>query len=108
MISDGNRLSSIDGSIFKPLESLTELRLFLNQLEKLDDDTFVHLSRLQVLRLWSNRISLIGRNFLNNFQSLKELELRDNLCVDRDFRNVMENIDFVREQLEPCFPELKN
>ncbi|XP_075234982.1 G-protein coupled receptor rickets [Lycorma delicatula] len=75
----GNRITSLEGKLFKGLNQLHDLLLSHNLITKVPRDAFHGLTRLQVLDLENNRISDIHSDAFLAFNQLEDLNLGNNI-----------------------------
>ncbi|CAG9811906.1 unnamed protein product [Chironomus riparius] len=124
---DYNGLRTIQPQWFVSLPALRDLHLNANNLRVLPADSFNNLN-ITYLSIRGNRISTINSNsfgrslnliesfyaidnqinaidreFFDQALGLDMLYLLNNVCVDRNFREVFENREYVNEELSQCF-----
>jgi Leucine-rich repeat (LRR) protein len=75
-------------SKFKGLANLMNFNLGLNQLRSLHRDTFKDNVKLIGIYLYDNQITSLHPEMFSHLNDLKSLDLRGNVCVNKDFWNV--------------------
>jgi Leucine-rich repeat (LRR) protein len=113
----GNLLTTLPPKLFAPLEMLEMLNLGDNQIHTLDENLlensvnmidfsiwenrlstvpekfFVNNQKLESISLGVNKIKLLGVNLFDGLESLKTVDLSDNLCVNAIFSRGQDNKD---------------
>lgn len=74
-------LISISANDLRPFPSLLYLDLHGNELTSIDEDLFKYTPNLKLVSLFRNQIRHIGRNFVNNLNSLVVLYPHRNPCI---------------------------
>jgi hypothetical protein len=85
------------------LKNLRTLLLSQNNLNRIPGDTFKHNPEIQMLSLQFNNLNAVGRSFLDNLPNLRYLEIRHNICINRDIFVQQIGVDAARAELENCF-----
>lgn len=99
---NNNKIKVIGVGTFEQLKNLVKVDLSMNKITSLPKNLFQTNMHLQAIYLSSNRISSMSNKMFNSLAYLKFLYLNDNLCVDRSFDNVRDNIGFVHKALILC------
>ena len=73
-----NKLTHLDGGVFRDLRNLFELNLSYNQLVSIDQDVFTGLGSLRILNLHANNLVGLSVDDLSELTDLRRLILTDN------------------------------
>lgn len=74
---------------FGDLGRLERIYLHDNQIQELGEDVFTHLGCLRLLELSNNLINSIHPKAFDPLKSLEDLRLRRNVCINKDWNNLM-------------------
>lgn len=101
-----NRILSLHMNTFSPLISLEILAISGNQIQTIDMELFSANLQLREILLYDNKITAIHPHTFNSLSNLFNLELKNNLCVDKDIRyDDGEFQDLVKNYLKQCFED---
>lgn len=98
-----NDLSSIPHNAFNNLTSLTDIDISRNQINILSERSFgASLNSLTYVFSEFNNINFIDPQFLSKGVALDYLFMSNNLCVNSNFVNVRNSLDYVRNVTSVC------
>lgn len=104
LVLDRNSINSLDAGAFDIFQELFYVNLNFNQLTVMDSLSFGRsLRTLTSFNAIGNQINAIDPQIFDNVESLQNLILLNNVCVQRSFTSVMSNLDYVRQELAGCF-----
>ena len=90
----GNRISTLNGSVFAKISTVQVLNLAHNQLATLQQDTFVSLRKMQALRLDSNQLTDIN-GLLTAQNELRWLNVSANKLQWFDYAFIPKNLEWI-------------
>lgn len=94
----------IPANIFSSLTKLQYVSMSNNQLSSLDGKLFANNPEMFMMMFANNHIKSIGRQFLDNLNGLKGLNLQGNSCVNQFFSiDIIRTIKYIKEGLSQCF-----
>lgn len=101
---DGNSIASLNDGSFEVFDELFFINLNWNQLTALSAAAFGgSLRTIGNINAMTNQINAIDPQIFENIERLQNLFLLGNVCVQRNFLDVMDNLEEVRRELQGCF-----
>lgn len=97
-----SNLETLSYENFKFFPNLQKLFLDNNKIKEISSETFVGNQNLSVINLMYNQISKIDVATFAQLPNLKILYLRNNFCVNQNFENRMEIVNYFRYSEEKC------
>lgn len=85
-----NKLSFLPTDVFKTLPKLKIISLSSNQFENLGNGLFDNNLNLERIYLYQNKIKFIGSGLFNRLLKLNFVNLKDNLCLNKEYRDSKE------------------
>lgn len=106
---DGNLITSLSAGAFDVFVNLSVINLNRNHLAVLNSNSFERVfSTLTAFYAMNNQIHAIDSRILDGVETLNNLFLLSNVCVNQNFLGVMNNIESVRNSLQICFNNFVN
>lgn len=98
---NNNKIVSFSASLLVYLENLLHLDLSFNEITYINDSNFRNLKNLRTLKLNNNKLTTVPKTF-DSFESLKELDLSNNLIktLDFDMSTISKNSNFFSNNTE--------
>lgn len=82
-----NKIKKLPKGIFDSLENIEEIWLSENRIKKIDKELFAKNLKLRSIYFYDNKIVSIDESSFAGLKNLKTLDLRENVCVDKNFEN---------------------
>jgi hypothetical protein len=89
---NNNAIAELEVGIFDELANLKILHLQHNEIIILEENLFSKNEILQVLLLGHNKIVAIGPTVFKQLNALETLDLKENICIDDEFKKYEEQI----------------
>lgn len=104
LVLSQNKIKHLPATVFYSLFRLEKLSLIDNQIQTIPGSLFKHMQLLNSIQLEKNNISYIGKRFIDGQFLLTKLNLKRNVCVNKEFfTDFGEPHKQIIENLKPCF-----
>lgn len=98
-------VTSISSDDLKSWPNLVLFSAGWNKIKTLDENLFIYSRKLQHIRLNNNLILNVGVNLLSNLNELKDIDFRNNLCINME-ASKPEEIENLKTKLITQCPQL--
>jgi Leucine-rich repeat (LRR) protein len=99
---DSNRIQQVDRNLFSKLDQLLVLSIAGNGIEFLHRDQLKNNGNLEWISMSANKIRAIPTEMFSHLEKLKSLELLENLCISKNYKNAFKQISTIESDLRDC------
>lgn len=97
-------LSVLRGDDLAQFPKLENFDYRMSDVESIDEDLFAYTPNIEFLRIDRNLVTNIGSSTFRGLRKLRQLELNDNLCINKVANNTASISSLIREAAFKCPP----